>query len=253
MNITDADYNKIATRVYEIDPVDNPDKQLSVGETIDINGRQFQVIDAIGNSAEPTDNSMQAMAVAPIDDKGNVDYSQVVVSYVGTNFGDKKDVLNDIENLGMGFTDKMITGLPSISGMGKGILEGHFNDSVKKEVVENIVDVQSKTAVEFAQRVEKKVRKENPNAIITTNGHSLGESMALYTALKMGWNNVGFNGPDIHNILSEEEIAYMQAHPEQFRNFRNPNDMFLGNILGNKTGVAIYVNMTDASFVDESL
>ena len=77
--------------------------------------------------------------------------------------------------------------------------------------------------------------------------------MALYTALKMGWNNVGFNGPDIHNIVSEEEIAYMQAHPEQFRNFRNPNDMFLGNILGNKTGVAIYVNMTDASFVDESL
>ena len=71
---------------------------------------------------------MQAMAVAPVDDQGNVDYSQVVVSYVGTNFGDKKDVLNDLENLGMGFTNKMITGLPSISGMGKGILEGHFND-----------------------------------------------------------------------------------------------------------------------------
>lgn len=252
--ITEKDYKEIARTAYKFDP-DNykSEQQIKIGDSIDINGRQFQVIDAIGNSAEPTENSMQAMAVAPVDNQGNVDYSQVVVSYVGTNFGDKKDVLNDIENLGMGFTDKMITGLPSISGMGKGILEGHFNDSVKKEVVENIVDVQSKTALEFAQRVEKKVRKENPNAIITTNGHSLGESMALYTALKMGWNNVGFNGPDIHNIVSEEEIAYMQAHPEQFRNFRNPNDMFLGNILGNKTGVAIYVNMTDASFVDESL
>ena len=62
----------------------------------------------------------------------------------------------------MGFTDKMITGLPSISGMDKGILEGHFNDSVKKEVVENIVDVQSKTAVEFAQRVEKRFVKKIP-------------------------------------------------------------------------------------------
>ena len=41
MNITDADYNKIATRVYEIDPVDNPDKQLSVGELIDGHGRKF--------------------------------------------------------------------------------------------------------------------------------------------------------------------------------------------------------------------
>ena len=45
MNITDADYNKIATYVYEIDPVDKPYKQSSVGETIDINDRQFQVID----------------------------------------------------------------------------------------------------------------------------------------------------------------------------------------------------------------
>ena len=130
---------------------------------------------------------MQAMAVAPVDDQGNVDYSQVVVSYVGTNFGDKKDVLNDIENLGMGFTDKMITGLPSISGMGKGILEGHFNDSVKKEVVENIVDVQSKTAVEFAQRVEKKVRKENPNAIDSPNEWSFfGRVYGTLYCLKNG-------------------------------------------------------------------
>lgn len=181
MNITDADYNKIATYVYEIDPVDNPDKQLSVGETIDINGRQFQVIDAMGNNAEPTDNSMQAMAVAPIDSQGNVDYSQVVVSYVGTNFGDKKDILNDLENLGMGFTDTMMVGVPSGYGVIKRIMEGDFKNAVQKEFTENIVPVQSKTAVEFAQRVEKKVRQENPNAIITTNGHSLGESMALYT------------------------------------------------------------------------
>lgn len=191
VRLTDKDYNIISKKAYSLDPKEyKAEEQYGVGKEFDVNGRKFRVIDAIGNSAEPTENSMQAMAVAPVDDQGNVDYSQVVVSYVGTNFGDKKDVLNDLENLGMGFTDKMITGLPSISGMGKGILEGHFNDSVKKEFVENIVDVQSKTAVEFARRVEKKVRKENPNAIITTNGHSLGESMALYTALKMGWNTM---------------------------------------------------------------
>lgn len=252
--LTDKDYNEIAQKAYKLDPKENSSKeQLYKGNLIEVGNRQFQVIDAIGNSAEPTENSMQAMAVAPVDDQGNVDYSQVVVSYVGTNFGEKKDILNDLENLGMGITDTMMVGVPSGYGVIKRIMEGNFKNAVQKEFTENIVPVQSKTAVEFAQRVEKKVRQENPNAIITTNGHSLGESMALYTALKMGWNNVGFNGPDIHNILSEEEIAYMQAHPEQFRNFRNPNDLILGNILGNKTGVAIYVNVTDARFIDEAI
>lgn len=48
MNITDADYNKIATYVYDIDPVDNPDKQLSVGETINVNGRNSESLMLLG-------------------------------------------------------------------------------------------------------------------------------------------------------------------------------------------------------------
>ncbi|KXT79360.1 hypothetical protein STRDD11_02307 [Streptococcus sp. DD11] len=161
MPITDKDYRRIVTYAYEVDPVDNPDKQLSIGENIDVNGRQFQVIDATGNSAEPTDNSMQAMAVAPLDANGNVDYSQVVVSYVGTNFSDKLDVLNDIENLGFGFQDKMFTDFPSMWDIGKRILSGEgVAESTGKETIKNTVDVQSKTAVEFAQRVEKRFVKK---------------------------------------------------------------------------------------------
>jgi possible lipase len=89
--LTDKDYNEIAQKAYKLDPKENSSKeQLYKGSLIEVGNRQFQVIDAIGNSAEPTENSMQAMAVAPVDDQGNVDYNQVVVSYVGTNFGEKK-------------------------------------------------------------------------------------------------------------------------------------------------------------------
>lgn len=55
-------------------------------------------------------------------------------------------------------------------------------------------------------------------------------------------HNVGYNGPDIANMISPEELAYMIAHPNQFRNFRNPNDI-LGNSLGNHTKTAIYVDV----------
>ncbi len=41
---------------------------------------------------------MQAMAVAPLDEKGNVDTSQVVISYAGTNTSDFKDIENEKTN-----------------------------------------------------------------------------------------------------------------------------------------------------------
>ena len=53
----------------------------------------------------------------------------------------------------------------------------------------------------------------------------------MYVALKRGYANVGYNGPDIHNLISKEEIKYMQEHPEQFRNFRHKYDV-IGNITG---------------------
>lgn len=46
--------------------------------------------------------------------------------------------------------------------------------------------------------------------------------------------NVGYNGPDIHNMISDDEIYYMKSHPEQFRNYRNTLDV-IGNITGNET------------------
>ena len=74
---------------------------------------------------------------------------------------------------------------------------------------------------------------------ISTTGHSLGQSLAMYVALKRGYSNLGFNGLDTHNLLSKEEIEYMRKHPEQFRNYRHRYDL-IGNIMGDETKTAIY-------------
>lgn len=47
MTVTDVDYRRIATDVYEVDPVEHPSKQLTIREQINVNGHQFKVIDAI--------------------------------------------------------------------------------------------------------------------------------------------------------------------------------------------------------------
>ena len=95
------------------------------------------------------------------------------------------------------------------------------------------------TALNYAKEVEEEVSQKHPSAKITTAGHSLGESLAMYVALKRGYANIGYNGPDIHNLISKEEIKHMQEHPEQFRNYRHKYDV-IGNITGNTTQTAIY-------------
>ncbi len=56
----------------------------------------------ISNPIDNTSNGMQAMAVAPVDKNGNVDYSHVVIAYAGTNKDDIKDIETDLQSLGLG-------------------------------------------------------------------------------------------------------------------------------------------------------
>ena len=132
-----------------------------------------------------------------------------VIAYAGTD--EWNDIETDAQMIGFGNTETLNTSFGS----------GRYSE---------IHDAQSKTALEFAD----KIKAEYPDSIITTTGHSLGESTAMYVALKMRFNNTGFNGPDIHNMISKDEIEYMRKHPEQFINYRNYYD-YVGNITGNKT------------------
>ena len=213
MKITDKNYNDIVDGVYNVDAgkVKRPWRDDKIFKS---DGQTFRVLSTKDN----TSNGMQAMAVAPVDKNGNVDYSHVVLDYAGTNKDDIKNLGTDVQSLWLG-RDK----LQSRSGL----------NSAK------VVDSQFVTALNYAKEVEEEVRQKDPSAKITTAGHSLGESLAMYVALKRGYANVGYNGPDIHNLISKEEIKYMQEHPEQFRNYRHKYDV-IGNITGNTTQTAIY-------------
>lgn len=207
MEITDKNYHDIVEGVYNVDggKVKRPWRDDKIFKS---NGQNFQVLKTKDNTA----NGMQAMAVAPVDKNGNVDYSQVVIAYAGTNKDDHLDIDTDIQSIFFG---------------GRQFLADEKTKTFRKS--------QFQTALEFAEEV----KKDNPAAKITTAGHSLGESLAMYVALKQGYSNIGFNGPDIQYLISEEEVRYMQKHPEQFRNYRHKYDV-IGNIMGNETKTAIY-------------
>lgn len=83
--ITDENYANISDRVYSVDPLkhDNIEDELSKEKTFKSADREFIVLHAEGNSLLPTDNGMQAMAVAPIID-GQADYNSIAVVAVAT-------------------------------------------------------------------------------------------------------------------------------------------------------------------------
>ena len=163
------------------------------------------------------ENGMQAMAVAPIGADGQPDYSQITITYAGTNFWDPKDLDTDGQMLVMGNTKTL--------------------DLKISESMYRSVESQAAAALRFAEEVRKQFR----NSQITTTGHSLGESLAMFSALKNGWDNMGSHGPDIHNMISPAELAYMRAHPEQFKNYRGNYDP-IGGITGNATVTGIHLD-----------
>ena len=105
----DKNYHDIVDGVYNVDAgkVKRPWRDDKIFKS---NGQNFQVLKTKDNTA----NGMQAMAVAPVDKNGNVDYSQVVIAYAGTNSSDIKDIETDLQSLVLG-RDKLqlLSGLNS--------------------------------------------------------------------------------------------------------------------------------------------
>lgn len=102
--ITDEQYNLISDRVYWLDPNDEKkyDSNLKEGAIRKLSGTEFKILKIKENSKT---DGMQAMAVAPLDTNGNVDISQVVIAFAGTNPSDLKDLETDLRTIG-GFFDK---------------------------------------------------------------------------------------------------------------------------------------------------
>ncbi|MGT2772418.1 hypothetical protein [Streptococcus marimammalium] len=92
MGIPDSSYKIISKEVYNTEPdkaVSNNKNQLITGDPIVdvLTKKQYQVIAVQDNNndVDPSnDNGMQAMAVAPVEN-GEVDTTQIVIAYAGTN------------------------------------------------------------------------------------------------------------------------------------------------------------------------
>ena len=162
--LTEEQLKNISDTVYLLDSSRKdfrPDLRTNVSIDFDSdkpNLGKYKILKVEDNQ----ENGMQAMAVAPIGADGQPDYSQIIITYAGTNFGDNRDRSTDIEMIGFGQTDKM-----SYRDSNGGI---------------KVVESQAVSALRFAEEVRKQYR----NAQITTTGHSLGESLAMFVALKNG-------------------------------------------------------------------
>ena len=207
--MTDKNYREISDKVYKVDSGEH--ESLIEGQII---GNKYKILALEDNQ----NNGMQAMAVAPVNDRGEVDTRRIVIAYAGTNFSDSNDRNTDFQNV--------IMGLPVVT-----IKNYFFN---RPEVGLNQIE----TAVYFA----KKIKEKYPNSLIDSTGHSLGGYLAMVVAIRNRWATTVFNAPDPSNMLSEKEIEWARANPQLLVNYRNYRDV-IGNIGGNPLGIARYVNM----------
>lgn len=226
--LTEKQYKELSDQVYLIDSSRKDiEEKIQLGEEPyynlqDKNLGKYKILKMEDNQ----ENGMQAMAVAPIGADGQPDYSQITITYAGTNADDRKDTTTDLQMIGYGITDIM----------------AYLDSNDRAKVVES----QAVSALRFAEEVRKQFR----NSQITTTGHSLGEALAIFVALKNGWDNMGSHGPDIHNMISPEELAYMRAHPEQFKNYRGNYD-YIGGITGNATVTGIHLDYGFAPYTHD--
>src|SRR5690625_500502 len=183
-------FKELSRYVYYIDPKhEKYDSRIQEGKVIEMQELDYKILKIESNTV----NGMKAMAVAPV--KNNiVDTSEIIIAYAGTNIDDKLDIMTDIQTVILGNKDSLI----------------------KKERLGSTttyVHVPYESQIISAETFAETIKNDYPHATISTTGHSLGEYIALYIASENGWKNVGFNGPDPYNILSEEAKDWIEANP----------------------------------------
>lgn len=201
----DIDYHFFSEKTYEIE-----DGVLKKGEELG----KYKILALEDNQ----NNGMQAMAVAPVNARGEVDTSKIVIAYAGTRFSDSRDRDTDWQQVVKG-------------SMGDVIVD------TSKKSTQITTKNQLQTAKEFADEILKKY----PSSLISITGHSLGGYLAIFVAAKNGWAATVFNAPDASNALSEKEIEWVLKNRDLIVNYRNPRDI-IGNYGGDKLGIARYVD-----------
>lgn len=222
--LKENDYKDLSRYVYFIDSKHNRyDSRIKEGYLLVGDNADYEILKTEDN----TTNGMQAMTVALVEN-GTVDTSKIVIAYAGTNPDDNLDKRTDYQTVIVG--SKLL------------------DTSTLLDPADSLIEGQVITAENFAEDI----KKDYPHAIMTTTGHSLGEYIALYVAAENGWQNVGFNGPDPYNVLSQEAKDWTEENPGMLINYRNKAD-FIGNFGGNKTGAAVLVDMDMGRHVKDTL
>ncbi|WKB36026.1 hypothetical protein QS257_01615 [Terrilactibacillus sp. S3-3] len=143
---------------------------------------EYKIIKRLDNK----DNGAQGFAVAPVDKNGNIDTSQIVIAFRSTEFPDDKlDVATDVQ--------QVVQGEKQLKVFDKNEMRGKTKISVYKKV-----DSQFTSALKFAQEI----KKEHPNATISTTGHSLGAGMAQFVAVEEQLRAVTYAAPNVYRLLS---------------------------------------------------
>ncbi|NUU05098.1 hypothetical protein [Leifsonia sp. C5G2] len=209
---TAEDYKTLSQEAYSVDPL----KQyppLAEGQKFTAGpGEQEYLV--VHTSTNPI-SGFQGMAVVPVVD-GAPDFSQLIVSYAGTNPDHRADAIADVVT---------VVGLQSGQG------------------------TQAADALAFADEASAKTTKRNggvPPAMSTT-GHSLGGYLAMLVAAERRCRSTAFNGPIPWEDLSPEAKAWLKA---EFAAGRNPLTDYVNeyDIVGNSVldwlGAIVYVEGT---------
>ena len=212
--MVDREYRDLSDEVYRIDRLKG--KDIKEG---DILKGKYKVLSLEDNQ----NNGMQVMAVAPVNERGEVDTRRIVIAYAGTNFGDGNDRSTDVQSVMFGRKEKYTYRFLRLHEVNPGQVE---------------------TALDFAEQIKQKY----PDSLIDSTGHSLGGYLAMVVAIRNRWATTVFNAPDPSNMLSEKEIEWARANPHLLVNYRNYRDV-IGNIGGNPLGIARYVDMGSAEDV----
>ena len=181
--MSDESNKDLSADVYKV----GKDSDITIGKNVGNN--KFQIL-AIENDIT---NSMQAMAVAPVDSSGKVDTSKVVIAYAGTS---------------------------------------DLNDATI-DVTEVVLGIHTRGAqIDTSEKFSDKIKKEYPNSTIDYTGHSLGGYLAVHNAARNKSKATVFNAPDASNSLTKKEIEDVLKNPGMIKNYRNPRDKIGNDIDG---------------------
>ena len=175
--MVDKDYRDVSYFAYKIDNAAK--ERINIKEGRNILEGKYKVLSLEDNQ----NNGMQAVAVAPVNARGEVDTSKIIIAYAGTRVGDRRDIDTDVQQVLLGRKENLVTD----------IAKGKRPTRTRNQL---------QTAKEFADEILKKY----PSSLISVTGHSLGGYLAVFIAAKNGWAATVFNAPDASNALSEKEI-----------------------------------------------